>query len=60
VVEWPEEEHSICCTVVTGNCAGIPHLKVSRHALLHCGSLLSLLDMQRYRINEINDVAPFR
>jgi len=59
VVERPEE-HGISCPVVTRDCAGIPHLKVSRYSLVHCGSLFSLLDVQRNRINKINDVTPFR
>ena len=60
VVEWPEEEHRICCFVGAGNCARIPYLKASRYPLGHCGSLFSLLDMQRHRINEIHHVTPFR
>ena len=57
MVERPEE-HGISCPVVTRDCAGIPHLKVSRYSLVHCGSLFSLLDMQRNRINQINRHEP--
>ena len=60
MVEWPEEKDSISCTVLTGDSAGISNLKAAWYALAHCGSLFSLLEMQRNGIDEVNDVAFFR